>query len=164
MRNENVSKENVTQVSGKLQKSVIEVQQKYGDILNLPHHVSETHPPMPIADRAAQFAPFAALTGHGAAIAETARLTEDRLELDESQKAVLDQKLTNIMHSAGEILVDVEYFVRDERKSGGRYEHVSGRIMKVDMYRQIILLGDESGRCIAEIPVDDVYDINEILL
>ena len=119
---------------------------------------------MSIHDRAAQFAPFAALTGHGAAIAETARLTEDRLELDESQKAVLDQKLTNIMHSAGEILVDVEYFVRDERKSGGRYEHVSGRIMKVDMYRQIILLGDESGRCIAEIPVDDVYDINEILL
>ena len=57
-------KENVTQVSGKLQKSVIEVQQKYGDILNLPHHVSETHPPMPIADRAAQFAPFAALTGY----------------------------------------------------------------------------------------------------
>ena len=68
MRNENVSKENVTQVSGKLQKSVIEVQQKYGDILNLPHHVSETHPPMPIADRAAQFAPFAALTGYKEAI------------------------------------------------------------------------------------------------
>ena len=64
MRNDNVLKENVTQVSGKLQKSVIEVQQKYGDILNLPHHVSETHPPMPIADRAAQFAPFAALTGY----------------------------------------------------------------------------------------------------
>ena len=60
MRNENVSKENVTQVSGKLQRSVIEVQQKYGDILNLPHHVSETRPSMPIADRAAQFAPFAA--------------------------------------------------------------------------------------------------------
>lgn len=137
---------------------------KYKDMYDMRHHVSDRHPHMSIHDRAAQFAPFAALTGHGAAIAETARLTEDRLELDESQKAVLDQKLTNIMHSADEILVDVEYFVRDERKSGGRYEHVSGRIMKVDMYRQIILLGDESGRCIAEIPVDDVYDINEILL
>ena len=76
MRNDNVLKENVTQVSGKLQKSVIEVQQKYGDILNLPHHVSETHPPMPIADRAAQFAPFAALTGYKEAIEETERLAE----------------------------------------------------------------------------------------
>ena len=80
MRNENVSKENVTQVSGKLQKSVIEVQQKYGDILNLPHHVSETHPPMPIADRAAQFAPFAALTGYKEAIEETERLVEKKIE------------------------------------------------------------------------------------
>ena len=80
MRNENVSKENVTQVSGKLQKSVIEVQQKYGDILNLPHHVSETHPPMPIADRAAQFAPFAALTGYKGAIEETERLAEKKIE------------------------------------------------------------------------------------
>lgn len=80
MRKENVSKENVTQVSGKLQKSVIEVQQKYGDILNLLHHVSETHPPMPIADRAAQFAPFAALTGYKEAIEETERLAEKKIE------------------------------------------------------------------------------------
>lgn len=80
MRKENVSKENVTQVSGKLQKSVIEVQQKYGDILNLPHYVSETHPPMPIADRAAQFAPFAALTGYKEAIEETERLAEKKIE------------------------------------------------------------------------------------
>ena len=80
MRNENVSKENVTQVSGKLQKSVIEVQQKYGDILKLPHHVSETHPPMPIADRAAQFAPFAALTGYKEAIEETKRMAEEKIE------------------------------------------------------------------------------------
>ncbi len=131
---------------------------------DMSHHVSDRHSHMSIHDRAAQFAPFAALTGHGAAIAETARLTEDKLELDESQKAVLDQKLTNIMHSADEISVDVEYFVRDERKSGGRYEHVSGRIKKVDMYRQMILMEDEKRRCIVEIPVDDVYDINEILL
>lgn len=80
MRKENVSKENVTQVSGKLQKSVIEVQQKYGDILKLPYHVSETHPPMPIADRAAQFAPFAALTGYKEAIEETERLAEKKIE------------------------------------------------------------------------------------
>ena len=80
MRNDNVLVENVIQVSGKLQNSVIEVQQKYGDILNLPHHVSETHPPMPIADRAAQFAPFAALTGYKEAIEETERLAEKKIE------------------------------------------------------------------------------------
>ena len=80
MRNDNVLKENVTQFSGKLQKSVIEVQQKYGDILNLPHHVSETHPPMPTADRAAQFASFAALTGYKEAIEETERMTEEKIE------------------------------------------------------------------------------------
>ena len=80
MRNDNVLKENVTQVSGKLQKSVSEVQQKYEDILNLPHHVSETHPSMPIADRAAQFAPFAALTGYKEAIEETERLAEKKIE------------------------------------------------------------------------------------
>lgn len=80
MRNDNVLKENVTQVSGKLQKSVIEVQQKYGDILNLPHHVSETHPPIPTADRASQFAPFAALTGYKEAIEETERMAEEKIE------------------------------------------------------------------------------------
>ena len=99
MRNENVSKENVStkqvlqeresvkillrksgRIFWKLQKSVLEVQRKYGDILNLPHHVSETHPPMPIADRAAQFAPFAALTGYKEAIEETERLAEKKIE------------------------------------------------------------------------------------
>ena len=80
MRNENVSKGNVTQFSGKLQKSVSEVQQKYEDILNLPHHVSETHPPMPTADRASQFAPFAALTGYKEAIEDTERLAEKKIE------------------------------------------------------------------------------------
>ena len=80
MRNENVSKGNVTQFSGKLQKSVSEVQQKYEDILTLPHHVSETHPPMPTADRASQFAPFAALTGYKEAIEETERMAEEKIE------------------------------------------------------------------------------------
>ena len=92
MRNENVSKENVTQVSGKLQKSVIEVQQKYGDILNLPHHVSETHPPMPIADRAAQFAPFAALTGYKEAIEETERLAEKKIERECEYRQKMEEK------------------------------------------------------------------------
>ena len=76
----NISKENRIEFSGKLQKSVLEVQRKYGDILGFPHHVSEIHPPMPIADRAAQFAPFAALTGYKEAIEETERLAEKKIE------------------------------------------------------------------------------------
>ena len=76
----NISKENRIEFSGKLQKSVLEVQRKYGDSLGFPHHVSETHPPMPIADRAAQFAPFAALTGYKEAIEETERLAEKKIE------------------------------------------------------------------------------------
>lgn len=128
---------------------------KYDDIIDLPHHVSSRHPHMPAHDRAAQFAPFAALTGHGAAIAETARLTEEKMELDESQKAVLDQKLVNIMHNAGEMTVNVEYFVRDTRKSGGRYESMEGKIKRIDMYRQMMVMDNGT-----EIPVDDIYDIN----
>lgn len=128
---------------------------KYDDIIDQPHHVSNRHPHMPAHDRAAQFAPFAALTGHGAAIAETARLTEEKLELDESQKAVLDQKLVNIMHNAGEMTVNVEFFVRDTRKSGGRYESMEGKIKRIDMYRQKMVM--DNGM---EIPVDDIYDIN----
>lgn len=80
MRKEKVSKENRIQFSEKLQKSVMEVQRKYGDILGLPHHVSETHPPMPTADRAAQFAPFAAMTGYKEAIEETERIAEEKVE------------------------------------------------------------------------------------
>jgi len=97
VRKENVSKENVTQVSGKLQKSVIEVQQKYGDILNLPHHVSETHPPMPIADRAAQFAPFAALTGYKEAIEETERLAEKKSSGNTSKGKKWKKNIVNLL-------------------------------------------------------------------
>ena len=76
----NSFKENKTQFSGKLQRSVLEVQRKYGDIIGLPHHVSESYPPMPAADRAAQFAPFAALTGYKEAIEATERIAEEKIE------------------------------------------------------------------------------------
>ena len=132
-----------------------ELENSYEDIINMPHHVSHRHPHMSVHDRAAQFAPFAALTGHGAAIAETARRTEEKLELDESQKEVLDQKLVNIMHNADETVVKIEYFVRDKKKSGGKYETSEGRIRKLDMYRQMIVMEDGT-----EISVDDVNDIN----
>src|ERR1035437_4752031 len=94
----------------------------YDDIIHLPHHISTTHPHMSAYDRAAQFAPFAALTGHDAAIAETARLTERRVELDEYSKADLNQRLCIIQDRMDEQPeVSITYFQPDQRKTGGAY-------------------------------------------
>ena len=91
---------------------------KYDDIIDLPHHVSETHPPMSRADRAAQFSPFAALTGYDAAVRETARVTERRIELDEGVKAELNARLNCILeHLSEHPQVSLTYFVQDERKA-----------------------------------------------
>ncbi|MCI9613721.1 MAG: YolD-like family protein [Dorea sp.] len=128
---------------------------RYDDIIMLPHHVSKTHPPMPAADRAAQFAPFAALTGHYDAVKETARLTEERVELDESCKAVLDGKLQDIRRRLGEEpAVTVTYFVPDERKSGGSYETAAGCVRKIDEYERVLVLTDGT-----RIPVSELLEI-----
>lgn len=111
---------------------------KYDDIINLPHHVSDYHKPMPMAHRAAQFAPFAALSGHDDAIAETIRLTESFKELSEDEKNLLSRKLNYALenHSA----VEITYFVTDKTKSGGFYSRVSGRIKKWDEYDNTLVL------------------------
>lgn len=128
---------------------------RYDDIIMLPHHVSKTHPPMPAADRAAQFAPFAALTGHYDAVKEAARLTEERVELDESCKAVLDGKLQDIRRRLGEEpAVTVTYFVPDERKSGGSYETAAGCVRKIDEYERVLVLTDGT-----RIPVSELLEI-----
>lgn len=114
------------------------MEDNYDDIIQLPHHVSSVHPHMSIHDRAAQFAPFAALTGHGTAIAETARLTDEKLELDESQKMVLDQKLLNIMHNADKKCVSIEYFVRMTEKP------VEDTNMCRDIYAMLTYMGKDS--------------------
>ena len=109
---------------------------RYHDIMDLSHHVSKTHPPMDSVDRAAQFSPFAALTGHEAAIRETERLTQERVELSEDSKALLDEKLRMIMEQIEEHpQVSVCYFLPDERKSGGAYRTVTGRVKKIDVHR-----------------------------
>jgi len=121
---------------------------RYDDIIDLPHHVSRKHPQMPLLDRAAQFAPFAALTGHEAAIRETARLTEEEIELDESSKALLDLRLQQLQeHLPEQPEVTVTYFCLDEKKSGGAYDTVTGRVKKVDAYAGEMVLTD--GRRIA---------------
>lgn len=127
----------------------------YDDIINLPHHVSQKHPHMAMIDRAAQFSPFAALTGHGAAIEETARLTDELIELDESRKEVINEKLMFIAEAAEEASeVTVIYFVPDGRKFGGEYVSVTGKVRKIDAYKHDIVMSD--GKVI---PIENVYDI-----
>ena len=116
---------------------------KYDDIIDLPHHVSETHPPMSRADRAAQFSPFAALTGYDAAVRETARVTERRIELDEGVKAELNARLSCILeHLLEHPQVSLTYFVPDEKKSGGAYRTVTGTVRKLDSFAKTLTLTD----------------------
>ena len=105
---------------------------KYDDIIHLPHHVSKTRPQMPALDRAAQFAPFAALTGHGAAIAEAGRLTEQKRELAEHEQAALNEALGRIQEQSGKHpIVTILYFMPDERKAGGAYLSATGEVKRI---------------------------------
>lgn len=127
----------------------------YDDIINLPHHVSRTRPQMPRADRAAQFAPFSALVGYGAALVETARLTDRRIELEEDDRAAMDRKQQKLMERIGERPeVAVTWFVPDARKEGGQYITTVGRLKRIDEVRRVMVLVDRT-----EIPLDDVFDI-----
>lgn len=115
----------------------------YDDIIDLPHHISETHPPMSRADRAAQFSPFAALTGYDAAVRETARVTERRIELDEGVKAELNARLNCILeHLSEHPQVSITYFMPDEKKSGGAYRTVTGAVRKLDSFAKTLTLVD----------------------
>ena len=115
---------------------------KYVDMIYMPHPVSKKHPQMPILDRAAQFAPFAALTGYGAAIKETERLTEETPILSQEQ---IDE-INRVLFSLTEILpteVTVTYFVPDKVKSGGTYREKIGTINKIDSDNQILVFADK---------------------
>lgn len=127
----------------------------YEDILHLPHPVSPTRPQMPLADRAAQFSPFAALTGHGAAIRETARLTDTRLELDEDYKAALAAKLNQLQEVLSEHpRVAITYFLPDAQKEGGAYVTVTGALKKVDDFARQVVLKDGT-----RIPIGEILEI-----
>ena len=129
---------------------------RYDDIIGLPRPVSQTHPPMSAENRAAQFLPFAALTGYDAAIQETARLTDRRIELDEDEKLMLSGKLQVIQdHIKARPPVKITCFVPDTRKEGGAYVVVAGRVKKVDAIERQIIMTD--GQCI---PIDAVYAVD----
>ncbi len=127
---------------------------KYDDIINLPHHVSSNRPHMSIEKRAAQFAPFAALSGYGDSIEETGRFTCEKIELDEQHKASLDAMLNQIRSEPG-ILVRIVYFTPDMLKDGGEYITAEGRFKKIDNTGAKIVLYDNQ-----TILIDDIYSIS----
>ena len=128
---------------------------KYNEIMGLPHHVSKTRPQMPMSDRAAQFAPFAALTGYDAAIKETGRLTVERIELDVEALSALDMKYQLLMEALDEAPeVTITYFQPDERKAGGKYVSAVGAVKKIDDFERRITMQDGT-----KIPMDDVLSI-----
>ena len=132
---------------------------RYDDIINLPHPTSNRHPRMPLYDRAAQFSPFAALTGHDAAIKETARLTDEKLELDEEVKARLNEKLQIIKENiVTDVTVFITYFVPDEKKSGGTYASCTGSVKRMDAYEHRIIMNDNT-----VIPIEQIYEVESDL-
>ena len=128
---------------------------RYNEIINLPHHVSKTRPQMPMSDRAAQFAPFAALTGYDSAIKETGRLTDEKIEMDEEALNILNMKFQILVDSLDdEPEVTFTYFKPDERKAGGAYIEVTGTVKKVDDFERLIVM--QNGM---KIPMDDILNI-----
>ena len=128
---------------------------EYDDIINLPHHVSKKHPRLSSEQRAAQFAPFAALTGYGDSIKETARITEDRIELDDEEKTKIDLKLQEIkLNLLNGPKVTITYYIPDKKKLGGEYVTISGNAKKIDMYNRKIILENKT-----EILIDEIIEI-----
>ncbi len=122
---------------------IIDDNSKYDDIINMPHHVSSTHPPMSDMDRAAQFSPFAALTGYDDAVKETARLTEQRIELDEYEKEEINARLqyiNRVLPDSPEIVI--KHFEKDMLKDGGSYVMSDGYVKKIDGYENAIVMMD----------------------
>lgn len=128
---------------------------KYDDIINLPHHVSTKRPQMSMQDRAAQFSPFAALTGYDAAVKEAARLTDSRTELSDDELSILNIKFQILLeHLREKPNVSFTYFKPDAKKSGGKYVTLRGIVKKADTFKRLVVMQDDTG-----IPMDDILDI-----
>ena len=134
---------------------------EYDDIINLPHHVSERHPQMSMMNRAAQFAPFAALTGHAAAIEETARLTDEQHELADEDSEALNQKMAYLRETINEHpTICITYFEPDRKKAGGAYKTIEGQLQNIDDYSQSIVL--KSGDVISLSSILDIHIQSDI--
>lgn len=127
----------------------------YEDIVDLPHHISKKHPQPTMADRAARFAPFAAITGYEEMVLEEARVTDVRIEMDESSKAALNEKLNMILEFIDEQPeVSITYFEPDKRKAGGAYITVTGTVKRIDEYEHLVIMTDGK-----KINIDDIYNL-----
>lgn len=124
----------------------------YEDIVNLPPHISKKYPQPTMMERAARFAPFAAITGYEEMVLEEARITEDRMDLDESTLAMLNEKLNIIQEFLDkEPEVRITYFEPDKKKSGGAYVSVTGKVKRIDEYERLVIMTDGKKICIDEI-------------
>lgn len=126
----------------------------YDDIIDLPRHVSPTRHPMSNHDRAAQFSPFAALTGYDSHIKEEARLTDRKKELTEEEKQEIEQRLQLLEGCGDSPTIEVTYFKTDQRKSGGSYETAVGEFKRVDLYELKLIL--KNGE---KISIEDIYSL-----
>jgi len=125
----------------------------YSDIIHLPHHVSSKHPPMPRQNRAAQFAPFSALSGHADNIQETARVTDSRIEIAEDAGEDLNAKLRILRDIEGQTAT-FTFFEKDRKKAGGKYSVVTAAVKKIDMINRTITLANGM-----EIPIDNILTV-----
>ena len=128
---------------------------KYQDIINLPHYEPKKHPRMSIEARSAQFAPFSALTGYDEVVKETGRLTQRKLELSEEQKINISLKLQEALDNKKEVLI--KFFIKDTKKQGGKYSEKTGVIKKYDQIKQMIIFYDKT-----QIEINNVVEISDL--
>ena len=127
----------------------------YEDIVDLPPHISKKHPQPTMLERAARFAPFAAITGYEEMVLEEARVTEERIELDEGTLAMLNEKL-NIIHDSldSEPVIQITYFEPDKKKSGGAYISLTGTVKRIDEYERLVIMSDGK-----KIRIDEIFGL-----
>ena len=130
-------------------------EKKYADIINMPHHTSPNRPRMPEGDRAAQFSPFAALTGYDSTVAEAGRLTDKKLDISEDAKTVLNEKMQMMLDRLDDKpIVTITYFVPDSRKDGGAYVSATGVVKEISAIARAIVFDDKTS-----IPIDQICEI-----
>lgn len=131
----------------------------YEDIINLPHYEPQYHTRMTIEARSAQFAPFSALTGYEEKVKETERLTDNKIDLDEEFKIVINKKLQILIdNKKNNPKVTITYFIKDKNKEDGKYLNITGNIKKIDMVKNIVILADKT-----IIPINDIINITSEL-